>query len=61
MKEGVVRARNMAIAKQAELSAERQRLQLGQITFIRRPMIDKLYSKAPRGSTKQDTYVRIWV
>lgn len=46
MKErGAVLSKNIAIAYRTELSAEKQRLQLSQVTFIRRPLIDKVYAK----------------
>lgn len=46
MKEsGLILSRNIAIAKATELVAEKQRLQLNQITFLRRPLIDKTYAK----------------
>lgn len=48
MKESKILAFNMAIAKRAEMSAERQRVERGDIPFIRRPMIDRLYSTAPK-------------
>lgn len=44
MKEGQVLSRNMAIARQAEFSAEKQRLNLGFVTFLRRPFIEKVYN-----------------
>lgn len=35
--------KNFSLAKRAELEAEKQRLELGVVTQIRRPLIDKIY------------------
>lgn len=48
---------NIALARIAELSAERQRVKLGLIPFIRRPLIDKTYSSVPRGVI---THIKFW-
>ena len=50
------RAKIMAMAKQAELQAERQRVEHGLIPRIRRPLIDKIYGgkRGVKGGTSTD-------
>lgn len=48
---------NIALARIAELSAERQRVELGVIPFVRRPLIEKTYSSVPKGLI---THIKFW-